>query len=101
MQQLMQQAKVMQKQLQNIQENMKNTDFIGESGNGVVKITINGAYQMKKVEIDNSMIDINNKDMLEDLIVVAYNNAKKKVEDETKNSAGSMGVDSNLLNNLF
>ena len=101
MQQLMQQAQAMQKQLQNTQEKMKNTSFVGESGNGVVKITINGVYQMQKVEIDNSMMDVDNKDMLEDLIVVAYNNAKKKVDDETKNSVGNIGGNSNILNGLF
>lgn len=101
MQQLMQQAQAMQKKLQVSQEKMKNTIFIGESGNGVVKVSLNGAYEMKKIEIDPSMLEVDNKEMLEDLVVVAYNNCKDKIDTENKNNLGDIGGNSNLLNGLF
>ena len=101
MQQLMQQAQSMQKKLQNNQEEMKKTDFVGEAGGGSVKITLNGLFDMKKVDIDPSLLDTDNKEMLEDLILVAYNNCKKKIDEESKNSLGALAGNSSLLNGMF
>jgi DNA-binding YbaB/EbfC family protein len=99
MQQLMQQAQAMQKKIQTDQEKMKNTTFIGEAGNGAVKISLNGVYEMIKIEINPSILD--DKEMLEDLIVVAYKNCKDKIDAENKNNLGDLGGNSNLLNGLF
>ena len=99
MQQIMQQAQAMQKKIMKKQEEMKNTNFIGESGNGAVKITLNGAYEMKKIEIDEKILD--DKETLEDLILVAYNNCKDKISKESKDSFGNMGVDQSLLNGIL
>ena len=100
-QQLMQQAQSMQKKLQSSQEKMKNTTFIGESGNGAVKIYLNGIYTMEKVEINPTLLEVDNKEMLEDLIVVAYNNAKEKIDKENNDNLGSLAGNSSMLNGLF
>ena len=101
MQQLMQQAQSMQKKLQASQEKLKNTIFEGEAGNGVVKITMDGSCQMKEIKINPSMLDADNKEMLEDLIVVAFNNCKDKIDTESKNALGDLGAGAGMLNGLF
>ena len=73
MQQLMQQAQAMQKKLQTDQEKMKNTTFTGDAGNGAVKISLNGVYEMTKIEINPSILD--DKEMLEDMLKIALNEA--------------------------
>ena len=99
MQQLMQQAQAMQKKLQSNQEEMRKTNFIGEAGNGALKVTLNGVFDMVKVEIDQSLMD--DKEMLEDLILVAYNDCKKKIDEKSENTLGSLAGNSNLLNGMF
>ena len=101
MQQLMQQAQNMQKKLQASQEQLKNTIFEGDAGNGNVKIAMDGSYQMKKIEINSSMLDADNKEMLEDLIMVAFNNCKDKIDTESKNALGDLGAGAGMLNGLF
>ncbi|MBR2141129.1 MAG: YbaB/EbfC family nucleoid-associated protein [Rickettsiales bacterium] len=101
MQQLMQQAQAMQRKLQESQEKMKNTIFEGKAGGGSVKVQLNGTYKMVKIDIKEGMLDKDNKDMLEDLILVAYNNCKDKIDEEKKNNLGNIGGNSNLLNGMF
>ena len=100
MQQLMQQAQKIQKQLTANQEKMKNTDFEGEAGGGSVKIIMNGNYETKKININKDIIDPEDKEMLEDLIVVAFNNCKSKIDDTNKESLGGMTGNMNL-NSFF
>ncbi len=100
MQQLMQQAQKMQKQITANQEKMKNTDFEAEAGGGSVKIVMNGNYETKKITINKDLIDPEDKEMLEDLIVVAFNNCKNKIDDTNKESLGGMAGNINL-NSFF
>lgn len=96
----MQQAQKMQKQITDNQEKMKNTDFEGEAGSGSVKVTMNGNYEAKKITINKDLIDPEDKEMLEDLIVVAFNNCKTKIDNANKESLGGMTGNLNL-NSLF
>ena len=80
MQNLMKQAQMMQKKMEETQEKMAQSEVIGVSGGGMVKVTMNGKYQTKKVEIDNSLASADEVDILEDLIVAACNDAQAKVE---------------------
>ncbi len=75
---LMQQAQKMQENLKQVQDDIAATQIQGESGGGLVKITMNGKRQVHKVEIDDSLLK-EDRDMLEDLIAAAFNDAVNKV----------------------
>ena len=77
--QLMKQAQEMQANMKKVQEEMSALTVTGESGGGMVKITMSCNHQVKAVEIDDTLIG-DDKEMLEDLIVAAFNDARNKVE---------------------
>ncbi len=77
--QLMKQAQEMQTNMKKAQEEMAALTVTGESGAGVVRITMTCQYQVRSLEIDDSMIG-DDKEMLEDLVVAAFNDALRKVE---------------------
>ena len=77
--QLMKQAQEMQANMKKAQEEMASLTVTGESGAGAVRITMTCQHQVRSVEIDDSMIG-DDKEMLEDLIVAAFNDATRKVE---------------------
>lgn len=91
---LMKQAQDMQKNMQSAQEEITKLEVIGESGGGMVKVVMNGRHEAKRVTIDDTMIG-DDKDMLEDLIVAAINDATHKVEKQSKErmSALTGGID--------
>ncbi|MAR99943.1 MAG: YbaB/EbfC family nucleoid-associated protein [Nitrosomonadales bacterium] len=75
---LMKQAQMMQANLKKAQDELATIDVEGSSGNGLVKIIISCKNDIKKVDIDPSLL--NDKEMLEDLIVVALKDAFEKIE---------------------
>jgi len=77
--QLMKQAQKMQADMKKAQEEMATITVVGESGGGMVKVTMNGKHQVQAVAIDDALIG-DDKDMLEDLVVAACNDAQRKVE---------------------
>ena len=77
--QLMKQAQEMQANMKKAQEEMAALTVTGESGAGAVRITMTCQHQVRAVEIDDAMIG-DDKEMLEDLIVAAFNDATRKVE---------------------
>lgn len=91
---LMRQAQAMQKKMQEVQDNLAKNIYEGESGGGMVKVSINGEGVVKKVDIDPSLLVKEEKDILEDLLVAAFNNAKKKADDDSaslmKSATGGM-----------
>jgi nucleoid-associated protein EbfC len=76
---LMKQAQQMQDKVQKIQAEIANTEVAGESGAGLVKITMTGRHDVKNVSIDDSLFS-EEKGILEDLIAAAVNDAVRKVE---------------------
>jgi hypothetical protein len=86
---LMRQAQEMQKKMQKAQEDLANAEFEGIAGGGMVKVVISGNGQMKKINLDNSLINIDDKEMLEDLIIAAVNDAKNKADEGSANSMKS------------
>lgn len=95
MTQIMKQAQAMQKKMLEIQDKLKSAEFMGTSGGGLINVTINGKGEMIKIKIDPSLLkDSSETEMLEDLIVAGFNDAKKKAD---SNSEGEM---SGLLNKL-
>lgn len=81
---LMKQAQQMQTRMQEVQEEIAKMEVTGESGAGLVKVTVNGAHSCRRVEIDPSLISEDDKEMLEDLIAAAYNDASRRLEDTQK-----------------
>ncbi|MCS3902376.1 DNA-binding YbaB/EbfC family protein [Methylohalomonas lacus] len=76
---MMKQAQQMQEQMQKAQEELVNVEVTGEAGAGMVKVTMTGKHDVKRVEIDPSLMT-DDKDMLEDLLAAAMNDANRRVE---------------------
>ena len=76
---IMDQARKMQENMQRIQEEIAATEVRGESGAGMVTVIMNGTHDVKRVEIDPSLLT-SDKVMLEDLIAAAVNDANRRVE---------------------
>ncbi len=87
---LMRQAQAMQKKMQGAQEELAKNLYEGVSGGGMVKISITGAGVAKKIFIDDSIIKVDEKDILEDLLVAAFNDAKKKADDDSEKQMKSL-----------
>ena len=87
---LMKQAKVMQKQLETMQEELKSMVFEASSGGGAVKVKVNGDQQLLEVKMNKEIVDPDDIEMLEDMIMVAVNDALMKSKNEYKNKMGSM-----------
>ena len=87
--QLMKQAQEMQENMKKAQEEMASLEVTGESGAGAVKITMTCQHQVQKLEIDDAMIG-DDKEMLEDLIVAAFNDAVRKVESTVQEKFSGM-----------
>lgn len=75
---LMQQAQKMQEDVKKLQEELENMEIQGESGAGLVTIVMTGKREVRKVTIDPSLVG-DDKDMLEDLVAAAFNDAVRKV----------------------
>ena len=84
MNQMMKQAQALQKKMQAAQEKIQQSEATGTSGAGMVSVTINGKNEMKSLKIDPSLIDKDEAEVLEDLIVAAFNDAKAKIDELTK-----------------
>ncbi len=78
--QMMRQAQEMQDKLQNMQRDLSEIEVIGSSGGGLVRITLSGKTEARRVEIDPSLLKESDKQVLEDLLVAAINDARTKVE---------------------
>jgi DNA-binding YbaB/EbfC family protein len=76
---LMKQAQQMQGRVQKLQEEVEKAEVIGESGAGLVKITMTGRHDVRKVDIESCLLD-ETKDVLEDLIAAAMNDAVRRAE---------------------
>ncbi len=81
---LMKQAKKMQEDLQKAQEEVANLEVTGQAGGGLVTITLSGSGEARGVSIDKSLMDPEETDVLEDLILAAFADAKRKADDETQ-----------------
>ena len=80
---LMKQAQVMQERMQKAQAEVQTIEVVGESGGGMVKVTLTGRHQVKRVQIEPS-VAAEDREMLEDLLVAAFNDAAHKVETRTQ-----------------
>lgn len=92
---LMKQAREMQEQLQKQQEELKNTVSVGEAGAGLVRVHMNGKHDVLEVKVDDSLLQ-EEKEVVEDLLAAAVNDAVRKVEESNRQAFGSMAGGLNL-----
>ncbi|HAD32214.1 MAG TPA: YbaB/EbfC family nucleoid-associated protein [Methylophaga sp.] len=86
---LMKQAQEMQANMQKAQEELANVEVTGQAGGGMVKIIMTGKHDVKRVSIEDSLFQ-DDKEMLEDLIAAALNDAVKQVEKTTQERMAGM-----------
>ena len=91
----MKQAKTMQENMESMQQEIAAMEVEGEAGAGMVKLTMNGRHDVKKVSLDPSLMS-EDKEILEDLIAAAVNDAVRKVEAANKDKMGSLTAGLNL-----
>ena len=93
---MMKQAQELQKKINEVQEKLHSMEVEGVSGGGLVKIIATGKGEIKKINIDESLLKSEEKEMTEDLIIAAINDVKKKSEEvaaeEMKNITGGMSL---------
>jgi nucleoid-associated protein EbfC len=86
---LLQQAQAMQEKMKKMQEDIAKAEVSGEAGAGLVKVTMNGRHDVRRVEIDPSLMS-EDKEMLEDLLAAAVNDAVRKVERQQQEQMAGM-----------
>lgn len=92
---LMKQARQMQEQMQKAQEEIANMVVEGESGAGLVQVSMNGRHDVKAVKLADTLLQ-EDKEVVEDLIAAAVNDAVRKLEDKNKNAMGDMASGFNV-----
>lgn len=93
--QLMKQAQQMQEDMQKAQEEMAKLTVTGESGGGLVKLTMTCKHDIQSLDIDDAIVG-DDKEMLEDLIVAAFNDALRRVEQTVQEKFSGMTAGINL-----
>ena len=78
--QMLKQAQAMQARMAELQSQLEQVEMTGSAGGGMVSVTVNGKGEARQVKIDASLVDPEETEVLEDLIVAAFNDAKAKVE---------------------
>jgi DNA-binding YbaB/EbfC family protein len=96
----MQQAQQMQKKMEDLQNSLAILEVDGASGAGLVKATVNGKGELKKIKIDKSLVDPNDVEILEDLIIAAFNDAKSKSDAQSAQEMAKISGDLKLPNGM-
>ena len=86
---MMKQAQQMQERMQKMQEELARMEVVGESGAGLVKVTMTGSHAVRRVAIDPSLMS-DDQEMLEDLIAAAFNDAVRRVEEQNKSKMSEL-----------
>ncbi len=92
---LMKQAQQMQEKMQRMQEEVAKIEVTGESGGGMVKVTMTGKHEVRRIHIDESLMS-DDKEMLEDLIAAAINDAVRRVEQNQQEKMSGITAGMNL-----
>jgi hypothetical protein len=92
---MMKQAQVLQASMQKVQADIAAMEVTGESGGGMVKVTMNGKHEAKRVQIDPA-VPLEDREMIEDLVAAAINDAAQRVEKETQQRMASVMGGMNL-----
>jgi len=86
---LMKQAQQMQENMRKAQEELAKIEVVGSAGGGLVEVTMTCRHDVRKINIDDSLME-DDKEMIEDLVAAAVNDAVRKVEEITKDKMGGM-----------
>jgi len=86
---LMKQAQKMQEEMQKAQEQLAQQEVTGEAGGGMVRVVMNGRHEVRRVNIDESLMG-DEREMLEDLVAAATNDAVHKVADKMQESMSGL-----------
>lgn len=100
MQQMMKQAQELQKKMAAMQEDLKKKEVEGNAGGNMVGVTVDGGGSVLKIRIDPSLLNPTEKEVLEDLIVAAINNAKKNADQLAHDALNKLGIPPGMLNNM-
>ena len=92
---LMKQAQKMQSEMARAQEELARAEITGQAGGGLVSVVMNGKHEVRRVSVDDSLLQ-DDKEMLEDLIAAAINDAVHKVEQEMKDRFSGLASDMGL-----
>jgi DNA-binding YbaB/EbfC family protein len=96
LQKMMKQAQEMQTKFASLQEEIGQREMEGSAGGGMVKAVVSGKGELRKLDIDPKIIDADEKEMLEDLIIAAFNDAKTKMDEsaneEMQRMTAGMGL---------
>ena len=92
---LMKQAQKMQEDMQKAQEEVANLEVEGQAGGGMVKVVMNGRHEIRKVSLDDSLME-DDKEMIEDLLAAAVNDAVRRVEQQTQEKMAGVTAGLNL-----
>lgn len=95
-QKMMKQAQEMQTKIATLQTKLEAEEVGGAAGGGMVKVLVNGKHSLLKVNIDDSLMKLEEKEMLEDLIVAAFNDAKEKIDTATSTQMSAITSGLNL-----
>lgn len=87
---MMKQAQEMQGKMAQMQEELQKSEHTGTSGGGLVNVTLNGKFEMRSLKIDPSIFNGDDAEMVEDLIVAAFNDAKRKVDEFNKSEMAKL-----------
>jgi DNA-binding YbaB/EbfC family protein len=91
---LMKQAQKMQEDMKNAQAELANMEVTGQSGGGMISVIMTGRHDVKRIKIDNSVMD--DKEMLEDLVAAAVNDAVRQIETNSRDKMAGMTDGLNL-----
>ncbi len=86
---MMKQAQKMQEKMAKVQEELANAETTGESGAGLVKIVMTGRHDVKSVNLDDSLME-EDKEIIEDLVAAAVNDAVRKIEAASSDKMGAL-----------
>lgn len=86
----MKQAQQMQTKMQEMQNRLNDFESEGQAGAGMVKVTLNGKNELRKVKIDPSLLKADEAEVLEDLLIAAFNDAKNKIEAHVQGEMGKL-----------
>lgn len=92
---LMKQAQKMQEDMQKAQAELATLEVEGQAGGGMVKVTMNGRHEIRRVNLDDSLMG-DDKEMLEDLLAAAVNDAVRKVEQQSSDKMSGLTAGMNL-----